>query len=62
MLFALILLVLGAFVIYVGRTRDKWIVYAGGITFAVGVLLLVLWLIDRSDADLDTARAFLAVR
>ena len=62
MLFALILLVLGAVVIYFGRPRERWLVYAGGVIFAVGVLLLVLWLVDRSGADLDTARAFLAVR
>jgi predicted membrane protein len=48
---AVILLILGAVVAYVGRPREQLIYIAGLLIFVAGVIVLVLWLINTSGAD-----------
>jgi predicted membrane protein len=48
---AVILLILGAVVAYVGRPREQLIYIAGLLIFVAGVVVLVLWLINTSGAD-----------
>lgn len=47
----IILLVVGAVVAYLGRPREQLIYIAGIIIFAVGVILVLLAVLDISDAD-----------
>lgn len=48
---AIILLLLGAVVAYIGRPREQLIFYAGVLVFLAGVVVLVLWLVNTSGAD-----------
>src|SRR4051812_38372409 len=59
LVFGIILLLIGAVTIYLGRPRERWIVYAGAIIFLLGLVFIVIWLIDASGADTNSVNAAL---
>jgi 4-amino-4-deoxy-L-arabinose transferase-like glycosyltransferase len=53
LLLGVLLAVVGAVVIWWGRPRERFIVYAGGLAFAIGVILVVWWLITELSEETD---------
>lgn len=47
----IILLLIGAAVVWFGRPREQLLVIAGGIIFLVGVVFIIVWALAVGDVD-----------
>jgi len=56
---AVILLVFGGVIAYLGRTRERWLFYAGVLICVAGAIVLAVWLIEFVGAETDVEGAFL---
>ncbi len=53
LILAVLLIILGAALVYYGRPREQLFVFGGGAIFVVGIILLILWALDRGDVETD---------